>query len=154
MDETKANRTTNKELRMNPEIGYRIRVARLSLHKSQKDMAEKLGLGQSTYNLMENGKRSVSMAVLQRYIALGFDAMWILSGKGQPVYTPQLTAYTLIKRIDAAMQNMDRTQLEFLYHTAMFLVGKCQDTASTDGMCDGKNNGKTDGKSDGKGEPV
>jgi transcriptional regulator with XRE-family HTH domain len=47
------------------EIGYRIQIAREEAGFNQKELAEKLGLSQSTLSNYEKGKRRIYLAQLQ-----------------------------------------------------------------------------------------
>jgi transcriptional regulator with XRE-family HTH domain len=48
------------------EIGYRIQMAREELGLNQKDLAEKLGISQSSLSNYEKGKRRLYLADLQK----------------------------------------------------------------------------------------
>jgi len=48
------------------EIGYQIQMAREEIGLNQKDLADRLGLSQSTLSNYEKGKRRIYLAQLQR----------------------------------------------------------------------------------------
>jgi transcriptional regulator with XRE-family HTH domain len=64
------------------EIGYRIQIAREEADLNQKELAEKLGISQSTLSNYEKGKRRLYLADMQKIAeALGKTTDYLL----QPV---------------------------------------------------------------------
>ncbi|NLQ18007.1 helix-turn-helix transcriptional regulator [Marinomonas sp. M1K-6] len=50
------------------EIGEKICAARKALKKTQKQMAEQTGIHKSTLSLIENGRFTGSLDILERYL--------------------------------------------------------------------------------------
>lgn len=56
---------------------------RKSFSLSQKEMAEKLGLPQTTYGHLENRAKGIDFEVLDKLRKLGLDINWLITGKGE-----------------------------------------------------------------------
>ena len=57
-------KTGQKNLRQ--QVGYHIRVRRAVLEMSQGELAEKVGISQGYLSLLEQGKRSLDLDLLER----------------------------------------------------------------------------------------
>jgi len=60
----------------------RLKKARASLGKSQKDMAIALGINQRTYENYEKGVNLPSWDACEAVVKLGFNGTWLLTGEG------------------------------------------------------------------------
>jgi DNA-binding XRE family transcriptional regulator len=61
----------------------RLKKARGSLGKSQKDMAALLEINYRTYENYEKGLNEPSWAACVAFVKLGFNAEWLLTGEGE-----------------------------------------------------------------------
>lgn len=61
-------------------IGTRLRSSRDNLGLTQAQMAEKLGIGLSSYQCYERGERDIPSSVLVTLVGVGVDATWLLTG--------------------------------------------------------------------------
>lgn len=79
------------------EIASRITLVRTELHLTQKEFADKLGMGQSTINMIERGQRKVSKRHIKAICSVyNVNEDWLCSGKGK-MFTKN--DVTLIKRL-------------------------------------------------------
>ncbi len=63
-------------------IEARLKKIRITLGKTQSQMAKILGLGKATMQNYEYGSNTISTYVVQKLKDLGFDSNWLLYGKG------------------------------------------------------------------------
>lgn len=63
-------------------IAERIKTVRESLSKTQKEMAELLGISISAMQIYEGGKSVPGGVVFEKLANLGYNANWLLTGKG------------------------------------------------------------------------
>ncbi len=71
------------------EIGYRIQMAREEHGLNQKELADKLGISQSSLSNYEKGKRRLYLADLQKIAeALGKSTEYFLQPIGQVINNP------------------------------------------------------------------
>ena len=74
-------------------LNDRLKNARESLGKSQKEMAELLGIGLKSWQVYEQGSSVPGGKVFEALVKLGFNANWLLDGEGlmrldEAVYPP------------------------------------------------------------------
>jgi len=60
----------------------RLKIARESLRKSQKEMAELLGVGLKSWQIYEQGTSVPGGKVFEALAMMGFDVNWLLTGEG------------------------------------------------------------------------
>ena len=96
-------------------MGDRLRAIRSDLGGSQKDMAKRFGLGETTWQTLELQGRAPKGEVLAQLVEMGFSVDWLLTGDGQmrrdaarPPLDEQLLAETL-KLIDDWLSANRRT---------------------------------------------
>ncbi|MBN2676150.1 MAG: helix-turn-helix transcriptional regulator [Alphaproteobacteria bacterium] len=63
-------------------IGDRLRQIRLTLNKTQDQIAKDISVGKATWQNYEYGTTQPSYAVLEDLSKQGFDMNWMISGKG------------------------------------------------------------------------
>ncbi len=63
-------------------IESRLKKIRITLGKTQSQMAKILKVGKATMQNYEYGSSKISTSVVQRLKDLGFDSSWLLYGKG------------------------------------------------------------------------
>ncbi|SKB88175.1 Helix-turn-helix [Luteibacter sp. 22Crub2.1] len=63
-------------------LGQRLAFARGKA--SQATMAAELGVDRVTLSFYENGRSSVSAAILAVYVHKGWSAKWLITGEGRP----------------------------------------------------------------------
>jgi transcriptional regulator with XRE-family HTH domain len=63
-------------------IPERLKQARLSLRKSQKEMANILGVSYPAWQGYELGKNEPGSAVIEALTKIGFNANWLMTGEG------------------------------------------------------------------------
>lgn len=61
----------------------RLKDLRLQLKLSQKEMAERLGVGFRSWQDYESGRRVPGSAVIEALCAMGVNANWLLAGSGK-----------------------------------------------------------------------
>jgi phage repressor protein C with HTH and peptisase S24 domain len=71
-------------------IGSRIKEARTQAKLSQKALAQKVGMSQSSLSELETGESSGTTLIASFAAALGVNALWLETGKG-PVTGPHLS---------------------------------------------------------------
>jgi len=87
-------------------IGSRIREARKNAKLSQKELALKVGVKQSTISELETGESAGTTLLASFASALGVNALWLETGKGSPSQnTPQLK-FEKVKIADPENQNL------------------------------------------------
>ncbi len=64
------------------DVGNRLVQVRKDLGLSQTQFAERLGVHWQTISRMETGQRKVDAEVLVNLCEMGYDATWLLTGKG------------------------------------------------------------------------
>ncbi|WP_277058754.1 helix-turn-helix domain-containing protein [Trichlorobacter lovleyi] len=65
------------------DLPERIKIARESIGKSQKDMANALGASLPSVQNYESGKSVPGGDVIKAFVKLGFNANWLLTGEGE-----------------------------------------------------------------------
>lgn len=65
------------------KLNNRLKTARESLGKSQKEMAELLGIGLKSWQVYEQGTSVPGGNVFEALVKLGFNANWLLMGEGE-----------------------------------------------------------------------
>lgn len=63
-------------------LSERLKIARESIAKSQKEMAEALGVGLKSWQVYEQGSSVPGGNVFESLVKLGFNANWLLTGEG------------------------------------------------------------------------
>ena len=104
---TSRPKKTHKEQAKQETINERIKLARLTTGKSQREFSEKLGKQQSYLSEIEQGRRKVSVELVQLLGEMGFDLNWILYGKSEKeavadaIYSDELMAsiFATLKRL-------------------------------------------------------
>jgi len=66
----------------NTSYGDKFITIRTTLQLKQSDFAEKLGIGQSYYSAIENGKKQPSLNIINKLWALGVSIKWFYNGVG------------------------------------------------------------------------
>ncbi|WP_173179050.1 helix-turn-helix domain-containing protein [Desulfosarcina ovata] len=66
------------------ELGGRIREVRTTFGLNQKQMSDKIGISNSTYQYYERGERDVPWSVLKKILTFGVNPEWIMTGIGTP----------------------------------------------------------------------
>lgn len=61
-------------------LGTRLKSSRDNLGLTQAQLAQKLGVGLSSYQCYERGERDIPASVLISLVGLGVDAAWLLTG--------------------------------------------------------------------------
>ena len=61
----------------------RLKIARDSTGKSQKEMAEALGIGLKSWQVYEQGSSVPGGSVFESLVKMGFNANWLLTGEGK-----------------------------------------------------------------------
>lgn len=61
----------------------RLKTVRESIGKSQKEMAEALGVGLKSWQVYEQGGSVPGGNVFESLVRLGFNANWLLTGEGE-----------------------------------------------------------------------
>lgn len=61
----------------------RVRLARKALGLTQAGMAARLGIATQSVSDLERGKNGISVRLLQRLVAMGVSAYWMLEGSGE-----------------------------------------------------------------------
>lgn len=81
----KVNRFSGNELSDNIEmsIGSRVKLARKAAKLTQAELASRSGLKQSTISDLEVGKSQGTTYIASLATALGVNALWLETGKGQ-----------------------------------------------------------------------
>lgn len=74
------------------------REFRKSLKKTQKEMADVLGVPQVTYSNWENGIRKVPVEIMRKLYDLGFDLNKLVGGNGRP-HEPEINESRLKARL-------------------------------------------------------
>jgi transcriptional regulator with XRE-family HTH domain len=64
------------------ELSERFKAIKISWGFSQKEMAERLGIGLSTYQYYERGEREIPAKLLIKLTTYGVGPKWILTGDG------------------------------------------------------------------------
>lgn len=85
-------------------FGKRLAQERQRVGLSQRELAERLGLGRSALGMIETDRSAI---VLERLIAvgdLGFDVQYILSGEPSPVAAARLLNWELLGAILAGVR--------------------------------------------------
>ncbi len=90
----------------------RLKTARESISKSQKEMAEALGVGLKSWQVYEQGGSVPGGNVFESLVKLGFNANWLLTGEGEmrrgEGAQPELMQ-TVQQRLNAAIQKQGVT---------------------------------------------
>lgn len=60
----------------------KFKTIRKHLHLTQSEFATKLGIGQSYYSAIENGRKQPSMCVIEAMLSLGVSSEWYYNGVG------------------------------------------------------------------------
>lgn len=60
----------------------KFKTIRKHLHLTQSEFATKLGIGQSYYSAIENGRKQPSMCVIEAMLSLGVSSEWYYNGIG------------------------------------------------------------------------
>ena len=63
------------------KLGHRIKVERERMGLTQKQLAEKFGVDKSSVYLYERGDRPPPASLLQVFLGLGADVLYVLSGE-------------------------------------------------------------------------
>ena len=71
------------------DIGNRLVQVRKDLGLSQTQLADRLGIHWQTISRVETGQRKVDAEVLVCLCEMGYDATWLLTGKGDMLLTGQ-----------------------------------------------------------------
>lgn len=69
---------------MTTPLGQRLKQSRLNANLTQDQVAEAVGIKQSTYQALESGKNQKSAFITQIANILKVDAKWLLLGEGVP----------------------------------------------------------------------
>ncbi len=76
----------------------RLKEVRQTLGKTQKEMAEALGVSLRAYQMYEEGKRKLPPEKMQLLAELfKVNLHWLLTGEGEPFLTPPVKKKTLTK---------------------------------------------------------
>lgn len=91
----------------------RLRETRKSLGLTQKALASKVGIDQSTYSVLETLEGSTSKHLVAIAQALGVRAEWLQSGSGpkEPVYTANSELDAEISALWSQIKEEDRPLL-------------------------------------------
>ncbi|MDV3470167.1 helix-turn-helix transcriptional regulator [Stenotrophomonas sp. C3(2023)] len=94
------------------------RLAELRGESSQLEMSRLLDISNSTYSRLERGAREVGADVLTRLEALGWNATWVLTGRG-----PSRSASPAPAESGTAVSALDAGQLAVAIELADEVVG-------------------------------
>ncbi len=70
------------------EAGKRLRLERLRLGLSQRDLAQQVGLTREMWGRYERGMVQINQQTLTRFIGLGASARLLPGGQANPIATP------------------------------------------------------------------
>lgn len=69
---------------MEKDLNGRLKIIRLNLGLNQSEFADKLGMQQGSYSMIEKGKNGISSQLLKKLtIDLNVNANWLMTGKGE-----------------------------------------------------------------------
>jgi len=71
-------------------ISERLKIVRLKLGLSQKDMGERLNVTQAAYNRYEKEAREIPQEMLLKLYQVGIDITWLLTGVINQGYTKEV----------------------------------------------------------------
>jgi transcriptional regulator with XRE-family HTH domain len=96
-------------------LPIRLKQVRKSLRKSQKEMAEYIDISFQAWQGYEVGKNEPGSKVIEALTKIGFNANWLLTGKGEMKLPPlgrdlDIIAKSLILSINVVMEYQDGLQ--------------------------------------------
>ena len=71
------------------DIGIRLVKVRKKLGLSQIQLAERVGVHWQTISRIETGQRKIDAELLVHLCDMGYDATWLLTGKGEMMITDE-----------------------------------------------------------------
>lgn len=109
---------TNDNIGMS--IGSRIREARKSRKMTQKELAEKIGIKQSTLSELETGESAGTTYLARIAAALGHSALWLETGKGskEAEATNDLASLGITGSLDLKIETAAELRLLGIYRLA------------------------------------
>ncbi len=82
-DNSKGRTLINAHLTLNSDLSGRLKSVRMAIGVTQKEMDPLFGLGKRSWQRYESGKNAPGSKVITELALRGFDANWILMGKGK-----------------------------------------------------------------------
>ena len=104
-------------------IGTRIKEARRDKKLTQKQLADKVGVKQPTLSELENGDSAGTTMVASFAAALGVNALWLETGKGEKHSPQELKRVIAVDENDKSFIQIRKVIINYFHnHLPRYLV--------------------------------